>query len=70
MPAEVSKENVKYFAEFIFSQFYGSMISSKFPLPFKLANITPVSKKTRNHKHKYRTVSILQIISKMFLKKS
>ena len=45
MPAEVSKENVKYFAEFIFSQFYESMISSKFPLPFKLANITPGSKK-------------------------
>ena len=51
LPVRVVKENAKYFAEIICSQFNESINSSKFPLSFKLANITPVFKnESRNHK--------------------
>ena len=50
-PVRVVKENAEYFAEIICSQFNESINSSKFPLLFKLANITPVFKnESRNHK--------------------
>ena len=67
MPVRVVKENAEYFVEIICSQFNESMNSSKFPLSFKLANITPVFKnESRNHKNNYRPVSILPLISKVF----
>ena len=51
LPVRVVKENAEYFAEIICSQFKESINSSKFPLSFKLANITPVLKnESRNHK--------------------
>ena len=69
MPVRVVKENAEYFAEIICSQFNESINSSKFPLSFKLANITPVFKnESRNHKNNYRPVSILPLISKVFEK--
>ena len=69
MPVRVVKENAEYFAEIICSQFNQSINSSKFPLPFKLPNITPVVKnESRNHKNNYRPVSILPLISKVFEK--
>ena len=65
MPVKVVKENAEYFAEFICSQFNESITSSKFPLSYKLANITPVFKnESRNHKNKYKPVSTLPLISK------
>ena len=55
LPVRVVKENAEYFAEIICSQFNESINSSKFPLSFKLANITPVFKnESRNHKNNYR----------------
>ena len=67
LPVRVVKENAEYFAEIICSQFIESINSSKFHLPFKLANILPVFKnESRNHKHNYRPVSILPLISKVF----
>ena len=69
MPVAVVKENAEYFAEIICSQFNESINSSRFPLSFKLANITPVFKnESRNHKNNYRPVSILPLISKVFEK--
>ena len=69
MFVRVVKENAEYFAEIICSQFNESINSSKFPLSFKLANITPVFKnESRNHKNNYRPVSILPLISKVFEK--
>ena len=69
IPVRVVKENAEYFAEIICSQFNESINSSKFPLSFKLANITPVFKnESRNHKNNYRPVSILPLISKVFEK--
>ena len=69
LPVRVVKENAEYFAEIICSQFNESINSSKFPLSFKLANITPVFKnESRNHKNNYRPVSILPLISKVFEK--
>ena len=68
-PVRVVKENAEYFAKFICCQFNESINSSKFPLSFKLANITPVFKnESRNHKNNYRPVSILPLISKVFEK--
>ena len=69
MPVTVVKENAEYFAEIICSQFNESINSSRFPLSFKLANITPLFKnELRNHKNNYRPVSILPLISKVFEK--
>ena len=52
MPVRVLKGNVEYFAEFICSRFNDSINSSKFPLSFKLVNITPVFKnESRNDKN-------------------
>ena len=69
MPVRVVKENAEYFAEIICSQFNESINSSKFPLSFKLANITPVFKnESRNHKNNHRPVSILPLTSKVFEK--
>ena len=69
MPVRVVKGNAEYFAEIISSQFRESINSSKFPLSFKLTNITPVFKnESRNHKNNYRRVSILPLISKVFEK--
>ena len=54
MSVRVVKENVVYFAEIICSRFDESINSSKFPWPFKLANITPVFKNdSKNHKNNY-----------------
>ena len=44
LPVRVVKENAEYFAEIICSHFNESINSSKFPLSFKLADITPVFK--------------------------
>ena len=41
LPVRAVKENAEYFAEIIWSQFNESINSSKFPLSFKLSNITP-----------------------------
>ena len=69
MPVRVVKENAEYFAEIVCSQFNESINSLKFPLSFKLANITPVFKnESRNHKNNYRPVSILPLISEVFEK--
>ena len=69
MPVRVVKDNAEYFAEIICSQFNESINSSKFPLSFKLTNITPVFKnESRNHKNNYRPVSILPLITKVFEK--
>ena len=69
LPVRVVKENAEYFAEIICSQFNEPINSSKFPLSFKLANITSVFKnESRNHKNNYRPVSILPLISKVFEK--
>ena len=55
LPVRAVKENAEYFAEIICSQFNESINSSKFPLSFKLANITPIFKnESRNHKNNYR----------------
>ena len=68
-PVRVVKENAEYFAEIICSQFNESINSSKFPLSFKLANITPVFKnESRNHKNNHTPVSILPLTSKVFEK--
>ena len=69
LPVRVVKENAEYFAEIICSQINESINSSKFPLSFELANITPVFKsESRNHKNNYRPISILPLISKVFEK--
>ena len=44
LPVRVVKENAEYFAEIICSQFNEPTNSSKFPLSFKLTNITLVFK--------------------------
>ena len=69
LPVRVVKENAVYFAEIICWQFDESINSSKFPLLFKLANITPVFKnESRNRESNYRPVNILPLISKAFEK--
>ena len=69
IPVKILKESADYFAEFICIQFNDSVNSSKFPLFFKCANITPILKyESRNHKTNYRPVSILPIVSKIFEK--
>ena len=69
MPVRVVKENAEYFAEIICSQFNETINSSKFPLSFKLGNITPAFKnESRNHKNNDTPVSILPLISKVFEK--
>ena len=66
---KILKKNADYFAEFICIQFNDSVSSSKFPLPFKCASITPIFKnESKNHKTNYRPVSILPIVSKIFEK--
>ena len=63
IPLKKLKENAEYFAEYICLQFNESICTSKFPVFFKLANITPVFKQgSRNQKENYRPISILPII--------
>ena len=63
------KENAEFFAEYICHQFNEAICSSKFPATFKFANVTPVFKKgNRNQKDRYKPISILPIISKIFEK--
>ena len=61
------KENSDIFGDFIFEYFNSSVYYSIFPSPMKNAIITPVYKKgTKTSKDKYRPVSILSNISKIY----
>ena len=61
------KENADIFTDILHSCFDNSIYQSEFPSILKLANITPVFKKSdRNSTENYRPVSILSNISKIF----
>ena len=63
IPVKKFKENVEYFAEYMF-QFNEGICTSKFPTSFKFANVTLVFKLgSRNQKDNYRPISIIPIIS-------
>ena len=66
-PVKIIKANENFFAEAICFYFNKSSENGKFPNRLKLANITPVFKKSvRTSKDNYRPVSILPAFSKMF----
>ena len=62
------KENANIFAEQITLQFNEGICSSKYSQSFKLVNIIPAFKGSRNLEDNYRPISILPIISKIFEK--
>ena len=67
IPPKIVKENADIFANFLVSNFNDSIEKSNFPSILKNATITPVFKKgVRDSKDKYRPVSILPNISKIF----
>ena len=63
IPVKKLKENVEYFAEYMF-QFNEAIRTSKFPTSFKFVNVTLVFKLVyRNQKDNYRPISLIPIIS-------
>ena len=49
IPTKLIKNNSDLFVDLIFTSLNGSIAQSTFPSLLKLANITPVHKKTRKH---------------------
>ena len=67
IPVKLIKGNSDLFAGIICKYLNESLEKSKFPDCLKLANVTPVFKKgARTSKNRYRPVSILPILSKLF----
>ena len=64
---KLSKRMQNIFAGILLASLNGSVKKPNFPSPLKNANLTPVFKKDdRNSKNKYRQVSILPNMSKIF----
>ena len=62
IPVKILKENAEHFAEYICLQFNEAICASKFPAPFKFANIIPVFKQgSRNQKENYMPIIISKI---------
>ena len=69
IPVKILKENADFFADYIYHQFNEAVDSSKFADFFKSADILAAFKQgSRNKKEKYRPISILPLISKIFEK--
>ena len=69
IPIRVLKENADIFADYICGFFNESIKKIYISILLKNANITPVFKKGyRGSKENYRSVGILQVISKIFEK--
>ena len=67
IPTKILKQNVDFFSPFILGYVNKSISSSTFPSILKLADITPVYKKDlRYEKSKYRSISVLPNLSKIF----
>ena len=66
IPTKLIKDNADIIAEFIFTSLNKCIEQSVFPSKLKLANVTPVHKKSS--KDNYRPVSILSTISKVYEK--
>ena len=69
IPTKLIKDNADIFAEFILISLSKCIEQSVFPSKLKLANITPVHKKTsKSSKENYKLVSILSNVSKVYEK--
>ena len=67
IPTKIIKVNADIFAEVLYNVFNRSLEVGEFPSAMKLANLTPVHKKSsRYDKVNYRPVSILPNLSKVF----
>ena len=63
------KENVNFFAEYIYTFYNHAITTSKFSSFLKMANITPIFKRgSKNKKENFRPVSILSVLLKIFEK--
>ena len=66
---KILKENVNFFADYIYLQFNEAIESSKFADFFKSADISAAFKQgSQNKKENYSPISILSLISKLFEK--
>ena len=62
IPVKMLKENAEHFAEYICLQFKEAICTSKFPAPFKFANIISAFKPgSRNQKENYMPIIISKI---------
>ena len=66
LPTKIIKESDDIFADFI-DPAINTIINKDFPTFLNLAHVIPVFKKcSKNSKHKYRPISILKNISKVY----
>ena len=69
IPVKILKENVNFFAEYIYTFYNHAITTSKFSSFLKMANITPIFKRgSKNKKENFRPVSILSVLLKIFEK--
>ena len=67
IPFKIIKDNADTFANYILQSFHKCIIDAKFPDQLKKADVSPVFKKgNHNDKTKYRPVSILSSLSKIY----
>ena len=68
IPVKILKENADFFADYIYFQFNEAVDTSKFVDFFKSADVLSAFKQSsRNKKENYRPISILSLISKIYL---
>ena len=68
IPNKIVKDNHDIFVHFIHKSLNQAIECSKFPKALKMANITPIFKKTeRSDKTNYKPVSILPNLSKIYV---
>ena len=67
IPRKIAKENTDIFVNFIFQSLNYVIVTSNFPVAFKLAKITPAFKKaSKRFVENYGRVSILPDVSKIY----
>ena len=67
IPTKIIKSNSDIFSDFLYVSINSSIKSSLFPSCLKTADITPIYKKgKKDFKDKYRPVSILPVLSKLY----
>ena len=65
----IIKENIDIFVDFLCASINSAIKTASFPFSLKLADVTPLHKKARKDmKEKFRLVSILSTLSKIFEK--
>ena len=67
IPAKIIKQNLDIVSSFVYNNFNNSLVSSNFPSYLNNANATPIfKKKERGNCEKYRLVSMLPNLSKVY----